>query len=536
MILTFGIWCILISAAAGYGTLLIPRTAHRDTIETETVRIYSGLLILAAILLLFSFFASLALWCGLAVAAPGIVACVRNRAWRPARLHLAMYAAVALCVSLREINFYDTALYHQQAVKWLAEHGLVRGLALLYFRFGWMSSWFGLAAPLNHGIAEGRPAILGGLLPAIILVSSFRILHREFTATSAKVSALTWACFGAMIAAAVLRWNVDSSLDPDVLVWFLPLVLLHILSGEDCPRLHRIGVATIVSALACLIKATAAPALGYCFAILIWRLREPASRRGLLICGAVAIAVVMLLVGANVTTSGCPLLPSPFGCTSLPWSIGSAVARAVWTGIDQFNRSSRQSGIYPLAAGAVLASGVVIARLRTAYGYGLVWICWLGIAFALIAAPVARYHLGYLFLPIAGAMAIVLEWLTVRRKTWIVGFQNRGNALVWFTAGTAAIAGFSGTLVEGDLTALMYPRKIAATAGDPIHILNRVLNARAALGLQRERQGGLTFWVPTSSDQCWGAPLPCTPNVPLAFVSLRRAGSLDQGFIIIKPK
>src|SRR5580692_1131406 len=96
-------------------------------------------------------FTSLTPLVGLIAALPGILVGWRgDNPIKQRHSYYAILALIALFVSMREINFYDTALYHQQAVKWLAEHGLVRGVALVYYRFGFVSSWFSLAAPLNH--------------------------------------------------------------------------------------------------------------------------------------------------------------------------------------------------------------------------------------------------------------------------------------------------------------------------------------------------------------------------------------------------
>jgi hypothetical protein len=83
----------------------------------------------------------------------------------------------------------------------------------------------------------------------------------------------------------------------------------------------------------------------------------------------------------------------------------------------------------------------------------------------------------------------------------------------------------------GKIEALLYPPRLAAMSGDPIHVVNRVIDVRGVLELHSEQHGEITVWVPTSSDQCWDAPLPCTPELTQEFISPRRAGSLDQGFI-----
>ena len=47
-----------------------------------------------------------------------------------------------------------------------------------------------------------------------------------------------------------------------------------------------------------------------------------------------------------------------------------------------------------------------------------------------------------------------------------------------------------------------------------------------------ETNSGLNIYVPEKGDQCWGAPLPCTP-IPNADLRLRREGEMRYGFKIL---
>ena len=44
-------------------------------------------------------------------------------------------------------------------------------------------------------------------------------------------------------------------------------------------------------------------------------------------------------------------------------------------------------------------------------------------------------------------------------------------------------------------------------------------------------RSGLRLYVPQEGDQCWDAPLPCTPY-PNADLRLRRQGDLGSGFLL----
>jgi hypothetical protein len=528
MMITLAVWLIAFTTAAGYGRLLVPRNSQGDSVESEFTRIYAGLLILSTILLAAALFTNLTPSVGLIAVLPGIILYWRRRDSKNLRYYYGLFALVALFVSLREINFYDTALYHQQAVKWLAQYGLVRGVALVYFRFGFVSSWFALAAPLDHGITAGRVGIIGGLPFVLAVAAGFHvargILNRRPAATA-------WAILGLLLSVVAIVWHVDTSLSPDMMVWLVPLVIVTVIADPNATEADRLGRATLLSAMACLMKSTVAPVFGYCFVLLAWRfIRVEQDRRKLAGFAALALGMLALLIGANVIASGCPLFPSPLGCSSLGWSVGADAARSVQGEIEQFAHASRHNQIYPLTAAAALASVLLGATVRTGYARHILGITWVGIAFTFIVAPVPRYGLGYFLLPVAAVIAAALERIIVAPRRRIDGSKGWAWAPISLTA-TAAIAVLIFAATSRDWAALLYPRRIAAANGDPIHIVNRAIDLRGALAIREEKRGELTIWVPASSDQCWDAPLPCTPNLTRSSLALRDQGNLDGGFL-----
>ncbi len=531
MIITLAVWLIAFSTAAGYGRLLLPRNSEGEGVESEFTRIYAGFLILSTILLAAALFTNLTPLVGLIAALPGMIIYWRHRDSKNIRFYCVVAALVALFISLREINFYDTALYHQQAVKWLAEYGLVRGVALVYFRFGFVSSWFALAAPLNHGITAGRVGIIGGLPFVLAVVSGLQILRVTLIRRPAPLfPSLTWAILALMLAVVEVVWHVDTSLSPDMMVWLLPLIIVTILANRNATEADRLGRVTLLSAMACLVKPTAAPALAYCFALLSWRfVRVAQDRRKLCVFAGLALVAMILFIGANLITSGCPVFPSPLGCSSLSWSVGADAARSVQSEIEQFAHASRHNQIYPLTAAAALASVLLGATVRTSYARHVLGITAVGIAFTFIVAPVPRYGLGYFLLPVAALIAAALERMIVAPRRSTDGSNGRAWAPTSLTA-TAAIAMLIFAATFRDWAALLYPRRIAAANGDPIHIVNRAIDLRGSLAIREEKRGELTIWVPASSDQCWDAPLPCTPNVTRGELRPRLRGNLNAGF------
>ena len=121
MMVTFAVWLVVFGAAAGYGRLLAPATRNDDG-ASGAVQVYAGLLLLSTMLLAAALVTDLSPWIGAGVALPGVALFWRSQlSFRELRYPLAGLMVLALFISVREINFYDTGLYHQQAVKWLAQ-------------------------------------------------------------------------------------------------------------------------------------------------------------------------------------------------------------------------------------------------------------------------------------------------------------------------------------------------------------------------------------------------------------------------------
>ena len=59
--------------------------------------------------------------------------------------------------SSRGYMAYDTSLYHAQAIRWIEEYGIVKGLALFHFRLGYNSASFALSALFSFSWTGMQP-------------------------------------------------------------------------------------------------------------------------------------------------------------------------------------------------------------------------------------------------------------------------------------------------------------------------------------------------------------------------------------------
>lgn len=336
----------------------------------------------------------------------------------------------------QEVTWSDTGLYHAGAIAWLSQSGTVRGIALLEFRYGFTSAWFSLAAAFNTGPLYGRmEALTGGyalLLASMhFVVSAGRIAagHSrlpDWFAATAYLTCLTW----------LVRLGLSISPSPDVPVIIVVIVVtwsILSLSTDEAKHLperpsrlfppHAVPV--LMAAGAFSLKPTAAPLLLVAVLFYVWSCRL--TLQFVALAGLAALLVLPTLV-VSLTTSGCPLFPSPILCTHLPWSLGSQVAATDqtdgrdflrWTGPppsygDSFNwigHWARSEPLGTLYIAYMLVSSVVVAvvarfiRIRGAPWLILIGLA--GVAYVLALSPTYRFLLGYVIVPPAYLAALL---------------------------------------------------------------------------------------------------------------------------------
>ena len=545
MLVALGVWVPLLIAAWGFGDLFRAPLTSQESFAAERValQIYLGLLLIAFALLAVALVSNVTVASGVLVAASGIVLAIRRRPstlrcparvanWIPVSGSVAVVISLAMLASSREITFYDTALYHQQAVKWMSDFGLVPGLALLHVRFGWISSWFAGAAALNHGFLEGREIpIMGGAALAIPLgTCAFAICAAGVRGQSVRMPTLTWILFSSMVAAVALVWDVQTSLSTDLIIWPLPLlVAVALAERDDGPAARALGQALVLSALACTVRLTALPLLvvsGVASARFLVRHRS--DRTFLTRCILISGGIILVFVAANFRVSGCPAFPSAIFCLSGSGSVGASVAADVSRDIYEFAAQGQRqtTALLLLMLGASLVLLAVDRRSRFVR-CGLI-VSWFGTAFVFFSAPNPRFAMGYLLLPVAAAAAAIWIWIAGRYPALGNGVVRLASVVVFLLA--ISIAGVSNRSMRG-AEGWLYPPRMAGADGDPIHIVNRRMDLRTRLSLSEQEVGDIVVIHPVSSDQCWDAPLPCSPQTVTPDLELRDpAGGFGRGF------
>ncbi|NJO39261.1 MAG: hypothetical protein HC769_00385 [Cyanobacteria bacterium CRU_2_1] len=348
-------------------------------------------------------------------------------------------------LTARQVTWLDTGLYHYSVIQWLAQFGSVPGVALLFANFGFTSSWFAFAAPLNAEILDDRvSAVTNGFILLITVVHFLICLNHSLK--HQQFSDALMITFLLMLVPIVAR--LDSLLtilvspSPDIPVLLLVGVVTWAISlisdAQMMPELNTRSpvdnsqiIPLFLSAGAVTFKLTALPLLFVASLYVIFNQRFEA--RKLLIAGIILVALLTPLLLSGIVTSGCPLYPSSFLCLDLPWSASTEDIQSVAKSTHQWTNwyGSPPSGVNPWlwslwvwfrssGRNQLMSFFIVIAIVSMTYSvrttfvsraYQQLWLVAIGVAgitFIMSTSPFFRFGAAYLILLPALATTIYI--------------------------------------------------------------------------------------------------------------------------------
>jgi len=604
MLFDLAAWAVLsvVACVIGSGVLAVLGAEYLRIGDRIILGTWTGIGILSSALLATALFAPLTP--GLTLLVAGLVAAVAGVAvWRthhdsraPRRtvpdapvpmwaraLGVAIVAVGAAALASDPVTLYDSLVYHVGIIRWLHEHGVVPGIALIHIRLGHMSAWFTLAAAFDTGPASARTANIPLGLALVLVAIQAAIGCARIAAGRATGSDWFLVLASAALMFAGVAYNAATP-SPDVAANTLIVVVAWSLlivprAGRPTtahgwrrwlgPRLIPFIIAVGASAMKLFaLPAAAVAAVFYVFARADDRgARDAATRAS--ICAALGLALLAPLIAANVAASGCPLFPSPIGCLTTAWSVGVARAgdytdyigdvarwvsrnsragasRVPWVGhwIAEHPVVTTLSLLSALLAPLLLLRGPRRDGLRSVL---LLAVC--GIAFAAWQAPAPRFL--YAFVIVVPALALMgplvsaklgvpapaddaiaarraatgfLSSAVVAGLAYAVASQKL-NVLSAFTGGAVLPLSVRADLVVP--AAAPQPLRLYQWRVNDVDLLTPVPRPIAdTLGYRSTIDGDVGF------EKCSTATLPCTPYLPSPDVRLRVPSlGLRGGFV-----
>ena len=463
--------------------------------------------------------------------------------------------AFAFFLALRSCGpceYYDTGLYGASAVRWIQTYPAVPGLANLHGRLGFNSSVFLCIAALGQGAWKdlGFHLFTGFLLSALwvtLLPACARCLRRA-------ASPADW--FHCILALPAFFWTTRSRIvgtQTDEPAAIASLIAAGILFEDFCrprgedqqpPHISRLVLAATLFSLAVSFKLSTAvfALLAWCLVFRrIWQSSTQPQRRLLHLAAALLFSTALLLpwFARGIILSGYPLFPATIFAFRVSWktplfaaahealraqSWGRAPDAAIadtrglhWLG-DWLHHALRNRASFQIPLLISLAGLAIVLALRFR------------------AEPKPRPECPWLAL-LFPSLTGILFWFTAAPDLRFAQFA------IWTAAATLGTWGIvslefhrprsHSRLVLAALLLCLAWCLISFGWQEPIHSLSGVQQPpplpKAGLVL-RHTLSGLAVYVPAQGNQCWDAPLPCTPYFDET-LRLRNESFLRRGFL-----
>jgi hypothetical protein len=448
----------------------------------------------------------------------------------------------------------DSGLYYFPTVRWLTAYRIVPGLGNLHGRLAFNSSHFLLAAMLEVGPWTGRSFhLVNGLLLLALLLE---ILAGGFTLVANRSRVRLYHLFYLLLAAPVLRHatgpNVSTpSTDTPVFILMIVVAARFLAFLEETFGQHgtnqsessyRLLLVAVLAAAGTTVKLNFAVfgGLTALVMLMVWIAADgKKDTRTLLRTAAwIGAAVALILVpwiARSVILSGYVAYPIPTGAVSVAWRVPHAQVvyearlirshargeRVRWPGAPyswdwlspwaaEKLRSDTYELVIPLALTIALLSTLLL-RPRAVYKRAGLWLFVVPTALFLVfwffAAPEPRFAGSGFWVLAVGTAALALDRWELERVTLSRLALAIAVAHVALGVGPPAFESLYGPGEDGGF----HP----APQADVIPYVT---------------PSGLIVFTPVSGDQCWNAPLPCTPYRDIG-LRLRDENDMQRGFI-----
>jgi len=600
MLLLLLIWVIFGGAffLTGHALLILLRLEKHfpRSYDRTFVAIWLGIALFAPVLLALSIVVALKpfvalILCGIIICLSlgyttnrrAVLNCVREISL-PAVVGTLLIAFGVSAYTSQFITLTDSGLYHLQAIRWLAEYGTVPGVALIHDRLGFTSSWFALAASLDHGVLRGHIyASLGGFV-LFMMIHALGVGLSGMAAATARREDYFLAGAFALSVPPILFWRMGVSPSPDLPVIVLSIVVAWIyLQGANMPAAQSVLdirlLPLLLSLAAVTAKLSAVPLL--VATCLCYCLSGAARIRRLILAGCLVSVFLLPQMIVSTITSGYPLFPSSLISFDLPWTLPADAVRETERVIQEWarwgGRPTPPGGnawnwilpwitehIYYSLGLMVSCTGVAIMVRQRGRAVGaqpapasqpeaaercVIAVAIVGLSFSMWKAPDLRFALGYLVIVPAllftARMRLALpQWVMPWQK--IVILPVFGGVVIFFVLlhscciSLPSYAKLTEAINQGGLQTTSSPTVNWLLPPEVLSFYWKRTGEKRGdyvcecLSYLKESTADLVYYRPEIEDagECWVSPLPCAPG-KLTNVTLRSpTEGLNAGFVL----
>ena len=472
---------------------------------------------------------------------------------------LSISLAFAVWIASRSMlspTTYDSGLYHFNTIRWINSYRIIPGLGNLHGRLAFNQSFFTYVAALNfYPFFNNGRAIANSFLFILTLATMIGYLSPIINRPSIIIRSHPYKFLPALFALPILGYfalNSDgfSSPSPDLASSLLQLSMFvilarsitELLNGQDQQNYSALMIAILaVTSITIKLSNLIFGAIILIYVLMyLWKSSHQPLREVIQILLPSTFVILIWCIRGYVL-SGTPLYPSTIGYIPAEWAVPreAIVIEANWIyswARQPYTHWSNVIGswkwlkpwilenytnmtimVYPLALSvlygltSIILSFLKKGRRRRYLAYIITLPVILALIYWFFSAPNPRYANALFFiLPVSMSIvffAIIQDFISKRVFVTLL--------FIAFVIGNLQYTRYF----------ILNLSSLKAISISGYHAVNKV-----ALN-EKETPSGLVIYTPDIGDQCWDAPLPCTPYINTT-LSLRKAGDITSGFMV----
>ena len=351
---------------------------------------------------------------------------------------LMLLTFMGLIVACQPASFYDTGLYHAQAIHWIEDYGYVKGLGNLHNRFAYNSSFLCLQALyswvfINGQSLHGMNAYIGIVMVGYALLSfqGRKAEQVNHVADMLNLALLLYIC------------NSLEEMESPGTDFFAMCLMLYLLARWfRCQCMEEKYVLCILAAFGVTLKLSIAPIVLLAAVPVIWLLKKKKWKDAVVCLGTGFLAVLPFLV-RNVMISGYMVYPyTALDIFSVDWKMSEYTVNRDRNEIMAWGRGLRDVNKldYPLrdwfpiwlqeltvAQRALFLFNIfliiivicfIVRELREKH-FEMTYICCvaiLGLSMWFFSAPLIRYGQAYLYILPTIVVGLAAERIRISEK------------------------------------------------------------------------------------------------------------------------
>ena len=246
---------------------------------------------------------------------------------------------------------YDSDLYHGQAIHWIEDYGVVKGLGNLHGRLAYNSSSFALSALYSFAFLGGMSYhACAGFVALLLLISCGRIVH-IFKDKKVKVSDFVRAA-GIYYICNIYDEMVSPASDYFTMLAFIYIVIRFLDGTEKSEDADYYGIYALMAFFGLTLKLSVGPLVILTVVPLVMLIKEKSYSK-IVAYGVAVLAIVLPFLIRNVILSGRLFYPSiALDIFNVDWKIPEDAALSDKAYIIAFGRgySSMYAASLPINA------------------------------------------------------------------------------------------------------------------------------------------------------------------------------------------